>query len=89
MSCKGMERGEQIVYSKKPPKIKVEKKGQYCVCDNCAGYGEQMCYRIHYSKTDYGTPKGVIAKNRYAKPREIWLCEDCLKELQEAIKELL
>lgn len=89
MNCKGIERGKPIEYDMPPKQIVVEKRGQYCVCDNCAGYGEQMCYVVHLNKTDFASPNGVICKNRYAKPKELWLCEDCLKELKQAIEEAL
>ena len=85
MKCKGTERGEPIKYLRKPTKITIEKRGKYCCCDNCAGHGEQMTYVIHYSKTDYELPSGNIGEYRYAKPRELWLCEDCLKELKQAL----
>lgn len=90
MATKGLEYGKPIIYDKPPSKIKVEYKGICSVCDNCGGYGlDQKTYTIKYSDTDFARPSGFIGKNRYAKKKELWLCEDCLKELFEAIKECL
>lgn len=89
MSYKGTEWGQPIKYLREPPKIEVKKRGRHCQCDNCAGHGEKlMTYTIYYSKTDYALPNGDIGDERYAKPRELWLCEECFNELKEAINNI-
>ena len=74
-------------YAVKPKKIKVEKSNhKYCQCNNC--FNVDYVYKITLNQTDYGTPKGNIAKKPYAKPYEIWLCPDCFKELYQAMKDV-
>lgn len=76
--------GEAIEYQVKPKKIKIEIRPNYCCCENCANVGK--VYVIHYNDTNFATPKGNIGKKRYAKPRQLWLCENCFNELKEAIE---
>lgn len=81
---KGYAGKEKIKYTRKPPKVEIVELGKYCCCDNCASYGEHKTYALKFSSTNYALPSGNIGKNRYAKPRELWLCEYCFKEFKEA-----
>ena len=85
---KGYAGDERIKYTRKPPKITVEEIGKYSCCDNCASYGQHKTYAIHFSNTDYALPSGNIGKNRYAKPRQLWLCEYCFKELKDGMDKM-
>lgn len=85
---KGMEWNNKIEYAVKPKPIVVRELGTHSCCINCASHGEFMCYEIRYNRTDFATPNGNIGKKRYAKPRSIWLCEDCLNELKEALNNI-
>ena len=86
---KGYAGSEKIIYDCKPKKIElVELDKKYCCCDNCASYGEHRTFVLKFNKTDYVLPNGTVGKNRYAKPRELWLCEYCLDQLKKALKEV-
>ena len=71
-------------YYELPPKITIDNNNKACCCDNCASVGK--VYKIKYSLTDFATETGFIGEKRTPKPQQIWLCEDCMQELIDAIK---
>lgn len=74
----------EIEYAKKPRKIRVENtEGGCCVCDNCAQVGH--VFILKFNEISFKTPKGNIGKKRYAKNRELWLCDKCFSELHKAV----
>lgn len=80
--------GEPVEYAIPPKKIKVEKSdSKFCQCNNCMN--TTFVYKITLNESNFMTPKGNIGSKIYAKPYEIWLCEECFKQLFNAmIKEL-
>ena len=85
---KGIDWNNKIEYAVKPKPIKVRELGTNFCCENCASNGKFMFYEISYNETNFETPKGNIGKKRYAKPRAIWLCEDCFNEMKEAFNNI-
>ena len=85
---KGYEYGKKIEYRIEPKPIKIDYNGRgHCCCDNCATVDK--VFKIHYNETDFANEVGAILKKRTAKPRQLWLCEDCFKELIDAIQPAL
>lgn len=79
--------GEKIIYGKKPRLIQIlNTKTTKCQCDNCANVGH--IYKLLYNQTDFRTPSGNIGKRRYAKDREILLCDECVEQLKKTILEV-
>lgn len=81
---KGFHFGKKIEYEKAPRKITIDNNNRACMCENCGGVGQ--VYKIYYNDTNYADDTGNIRKNMYAKEMELWLCEECMQELIDAIK---
>lgn len=75
------------MYQKKPRKIEMVNNGKFALCENCGKTNKDGNVKILLNITNHkNKAKGKYTSLLYANENELWLCEDCLKELREAIK---
>lgn len=78
---KGYKEGKKIEYFKEPQPITIDYScNNRCYCDNCGGVDN--VFKIHFNHIN-------VSYNYSAINKQLWLCEDCFKELINAIKPAL